>query len=421
MFVDRVEIHVRAGDGGNGAISFHREKFIAAGGPDGGDGGHGGSVILKVSDQMTTLLDFRYKRKYVAGNGENGKGANRHGKNGEDLVIFVPRGTLVREKKSNAIIVDMTEIDEYVLLKGGRGGWGNARFATPTRQAPRFAKPGTKGQEMDVILELKLLADVGLIGYPNVGKSTLLSVISAARPKIANYHFTTLTPNLGMVSIGEHQSFAVADIPGLIEGAADGAGLGIDFLRHIERCRLLVHVVDVSGIEGRDPVVDYEQINSELFLYSEELAKRPQIVAANKIDIAEDDTLLNKLINHCDDYGVPVYPISAAANRGVKELMNAVAAQLATLPPIKVYESEYQAVAEKEDEETKVEIRNGVYIVTGERLRHLLAMVDPTDRESLAYMEKVLRSQGVFDMLEEMGIQEGDTVNLFGYEFEYVK
>ncbi|HHX72678.1 MAG TPA: GTPase ObgE [Clostridiales bacterium] len=422
MFIDRVEIHVQAGNGGNGAISFRREKYVAAGGPDGGDGGHGGNVILKVSDQMTTLLDFRYQKKYVAENGQNGRGANCNGKNGADLVILVPRGTLVREKKSNAIVADMTEQEEFLLLRGGRGGWGNARFATPTRQAPRFAKPGTNGQQMDVILELKLLADVGLIGFPNVGKSTLLSVISAAKPKIANYHFTTLTPNLGMVRMGEHSSFTVADIPGLIEGAADGAGLGIDFLRHIDRCRLLVHVVDVSGIEGRDPVEDYEQINSELFLYSEELAKRPQIVAANKIDIAEDDTLLKKLIAHCGDYGVRVFPISAAANQGVKELMNTVARELSSLPPIKVYEPEYQPPVDQEDEETKIEKdENGVYVVTGERLRLQLAMVDPTDQESLAYMQKVLRTQGVFDMLEEKGIQEGDLVNLFGFEFEYVK
>ena len=293
MFVDKVRITVAGGRGGDGAVAFHREKYIAAGGPDGGDGGHGGSVILRVNDNMSTLLDFRYKRKYVAQAGVNGQGSNRHGKRGESLIIQVPRGTVVRDAETNAIIVDMSTGEDFVIAKGGRGGWGNAHFATPTRQVPRFAKQGTPGQSRDIIMELKLLADVGLVGFPNVGKSTLLSVTSNARPKIANYHFTTLYPNLGVIYVEEGVSFVMADIPGIIEGAAEGAGLGHDFLRHIDRCRLLVHVVDVSGSEARDPVEDFDAICEELKNYSVDLSNRPMIVAANKTDLMmpESDNL----------------------------------------------------------------------------------------------------------------------------------
>ena len=318
-FIDKARISVSAGKGGNGAVAFHREKYIAAGGPDGGDGGNGGDIILQVDDNMSTLMDFRYKRKYTAENGMDGQGSRKFGKSGKPLTIRVPRGTLVRDAETNEIIQDMSSSEPYVLCRGGKGGWGNCHFATPTRQVPRFAKAGLPGESHDVILELKLLADVGLIGFPNVGKSTLLSVVSKARPKIANYHFTTLYPNLGVVYVDEGVSFVMADIPGIIEGAADGAGLGHDFLRHIDRCRLLVHVVDVSGSEGRDPVADFDAINAELAQYSPELATRPQIVVANKTDIMEDEALLEKLRAHVEEAGYtsspfPPHPTPARAS-----------------------------------------------------------------------------------------------------------
>ena len=422
MFVDVATILVRGGRGGNGAVAFHREKYVPAGGPDGGDGGDGGDVILQVDDNMSTLMDFKYKRKYLAPDGEPGRGTRCYGKAGKPLVIRVPRGTLIRDKETGALLADMTQCEQYTVAKGGRGGWGNAHFATPTRQAPRFAKAGQEGEERTITMELKLLADVGLIGFPNVGKSTLLSIISAARPKIANYHFTTLVPNLGIVSVGEHNSFTVADIPGLIEGAADGAGLGVEFLRHVERCRLLIHVVDVSGSEGRDPVEDYEQINSELFLYSEELASRPQIVAANKCDLIEDEAMFDRFVQHCASYDVPVFRMSAATTEGVRELMNKTAELLQKLPPIRVYEPD-PVVVEPEEEEpfTAERGENGVYYVGGKKLIAAIAMVDPDDYESLNYMQRVLRTNGVFDKLEEMGIQEGDIVSINNFEFEYVR
>lgn len=422
MFVDIAEILVRAGRGGNGAVAFHREKYVPAGGPDGGDGGDGGDVILKVDDHMSTLMDFKYQRKYVAPNGEDGRGARCFGKAGKPLVIRVPRGTLVRDKETGALLADMSETETFTVARGGRGGWGNTHFATPTRQAPRFAKSGLDGEERRVILELKLLADVGLVGFPNVGKSTLLSIISAARPKIANYHFTTLVPNLGIVSVGDHTSFAVADIPGLIEGASDGAGLGIDFLRHVERCRLLIHVVDVSGSEGRNPIEDFEQINSELFLYSEELAKRPQIVAANKSDLIEDEALYENFVQHCSSYGYPVLRISAATTSGVQELVNQTAEMLQKLPPIKIYEPD--PIPEETIEEAPFTIsrrEDGAYVISGKKLLAAIAMVDPDDYESLNYMQRVLRTNGVFDQLEAMGIQEGETVSINHFEFEYIR
>ena len=423
MFVDVAEILVRAGRGGNGAVAFHREKYVPAGGPDGGDGGDGGDVMLEVDDNMSTLMDFKYKKKYIAPNGEDGRGARCFGKGGKALTIRVPRGTLVRDKASGALLADMSETEAFTVAKGGRGGWGNAHFATPTRQTPRFAKSGLDGEERQIILELKLLADVGLIGFPNVGKSTLLSIISAARPKIANYHFTTLVPNLGIVSVGDHTSFAVADIPGLIEGASDGAGLGIDFLRHVERCRLLIHVVDVAGSEGRDPVEDFEQINSELFLYSEELASRPQIVAANKADLIEDEAVYERFVRHCESYGMPVFRISAATTQGVRELMNHTAEMLQKLPPIRVYEPDPVVQEEKTEEETFTIARreDGAYVVAGKKLLAAIAMVNPDDYESLNFMQRVLRTNGVFDRLEAMGIQEGDTVSINNFEFEYVR
>ena len=421
MFIDSANIVLKAGDGGNGAVSFHREKYVAAGGPDGGDGGRGGDIILRTDTNLSTLMDYKYRRKYTAGNGENGGKKKCFGRDGKSLVLRVPDGTVVKDRETGLVICDLSgENNEFVIAKGGRGGWGNSHFAPPTRQCPRFAHSGTQGEVRDVTLELKLLADVGLLGFPNVGKSTLLSVVSAARPKIANYHFTTLVPNLGIVSVDD-TSFVMADIPGLIEGAADGAGLGIDFLRHVERCRLLIHIVDVSGSEDRDPVEDFERINSELFLYSEELASRPQIVAANKCDLAQDDTNLQRLIAHCESYGYPVFSMSAAMAEGTRELMNRTAEELSKLPPIKVVEAEYVAPEKTVSDDLVITKEEGVYVVSGKKLMDSIAMVDPDDYESLAYMQRVLRDMGVFDRLEQMGVQEGDTVSINNFEFEYVR
>ena len=420
-FVDKARITVKAGSGGNGCVSFHREKYVAAGGPDGGDGGNGGSIVLQVDDNLSTLMDFRYKRKYTAENGVDGSGSRKTGKNGRDLVIRVPRGTLVRDAETNEIIQDMSGSEPYVLCRGGKGGWGNAHFATPTRQAPRFAKSGLPGESHDVVLELKLLADVGLVGFPNVGKSTLLSVVSKARPKIANYHFTTLFPNLGVVYVEEGVSFVMADIPGIIEGAADGAGLGHDFLRHIDRCRLLVHVVDVSGSEGRDPVADFDAINLELRQYNAALAERPQIVAANKADIAADDSLLEKLREHVEALGYPLYVISAAAHQGVRELVYAIAGKLKELPPVAVYEPEYVKRPPQIDTSAPVEItvEDGVYLVEGPWLERLISNTNFGDYESRMWFDKMLREAGVFQRLEELGIQDGDLVSMYSLEFEY--
>jgi len=420
-FIDKARITVRAGSGGNGAIAFHREKYVAAGGPDGGDGGRGGSIILQVDDHMSTLMDFRYKRKYAAGNGSDGQGKRKTGKDGENLIIRVPRGTLVRDAETNEIITDMSSSEPFVLCRGGRGGWGNSHFATPTRQVPRFAKAGLPGDSHDVVLELKLLADVGLIGFPNVGKSTLLSVVSKAQPKIANYHFTTLFPNLGVVWVDEGVSFVMADIPGIIEGASEGAGLGHDFLRHIDRCRLLVHVVDVSGSEGRDPVADFDAINEELKRYSPDLAERPQIVAANKTDIMESPENLEALRAHAEGLGYPLIEISAAAHRGTRELVNLIAERLAGLPPIAVYEPEYVPKAPKVDASTPLDIQHedGVWFVEGPWLQRLMANVNFGDYESRMWFDRVLREAGVFERLESMGIQDGDTVSMDGFEFEY--
>ena len=421
-FIDKARITVRAGNGGNGAVAFHREKYIANGGPDGGDGGRGGNIVLVVDDNMSTLMDFRYKRKYVAPNGQDGSGARCHGKNGEDLVIKVPRGTLVRDAETNEIIKDMSDKEPYVLCKGGRGGWGNMHFATPTRQVPRFAKGGLPGQAHDVVLELKLLADVGLIGFPNVGKSTLLSVVSKAQPKIANYHFTTLYPNLGVVWVDEGVSFVMADIPGIIEGASEGAGLGHDFLRHIDRCRLLVHVVDVSGIEGRDPVEDFDAINLELQQYSPELAKRPQIVAANKVDIMTDPENLERLRAHVEGLGYQFFEMSAAAHQGTRELVKKVAGELATLPPVIVYEPEYVPREPVIDYSAPLDIQraeDGTWLVEGAWLQRVMSNTNFSDYESRMYFDKCLRDSGLFKTLEEMGIEDGDTVSMYDFEFEY--
>jgi GTP-binding protein len=424
MFVDKVRISVRAGNGGNGAVAFHREKFVAQGGPDGGDGGNGGSIVLRVDDNMSTLMDFRYKRKYTAPNGADGEGGRRRGKNGEDLIIKVPRGTVVRDADTNEIIKDMSDSADFVLCKGGRGGWGNKHFATPTRQVPRFAKGGLPGETHDVVLELKLLADVGLVGFPNVGKSTLLSVTSNARPKIANYHFTTLYPNLGVIYVEEGVSFVMADIPGIIEGAADGLGLGHDFLRHIDRCRLLVHIVDVSGSEDRDPVEDFEKINAELAQYSPDLASRPMIVAANKLDlIPEGSDNLTRLKEYVTAQGYEFYEISAATHQGTRQLMQTVAGKLSQLPPVTVYEPEYvKPLAEAGDSsELKIEQYDDLWVISGQWLERLMNDVFFADYESRMYFDRQLRQSGLFDRLEAMGIQDGDIVSIYDWEFEYAK
>ena len=424
MFVDKVRITVCGGKGGDGAVAFHREKYVASGGPDGGDGGHGGSVILRVNDNLSTLLDFRYKRKYVAQGGVNGSTRKCNGKRGENLIIQVPRGTVVRDAETNAIIVDMSSGEDFVLAKGGRGGWGNAHYATPTRQVPRFAKAGLKGQERDVILELKLLADVGLVGFPNVGKSTLLSVTSNARPKIANYHFTTLFPNLGVIYVDEGVSFVMADIPGIIEGAAEGAGLGHDFLRHIDRCRLLVHVVDVSGSEGRDPVEDFSAICDELANYSVDLSNRPMIVAANKCDLLPPDSdNLERLREVVEAAGCDMYEISAGTTQGTRELMRVVAGRLQTLPPVIIYEPEYVAPVEELSDPRALEIDHygNTWLVTGTWLERLVENINFDDYEARNYFDLQLRKCGLFTRLEEMGIQDGDTVDIYNFEFEYQK
>ena len=422
QFIDTARITVKAGNGGNGAVAFHREKYIAAGGPDGGDGGRGGNVILRVDSHMSTLMDFRYKRKYAAETGMDGGGKRCSGKDGADLIIRVPRGTVVRDAETREIICDMSGDEDFVLAKGGKGGWGNQHFATPTRQVPHFAKAGLPGQSREVVLELKLLADVGLVGFPNVGKSTLLSVVTRAQPKIANYHFTTLFPNLGVVPMEDGRSFVLADIPGIIEGAAEGAGLGHDFLRHIDRCRLLIHVVDVSGSEGRDPVADFDAICAELAQWSPELAGRRMIVAANKVDIMEDPSLLQALRDHVEDKGCPLYEISAAAHQGTRELMYAAARELEELPPITVYEPTYVERPPEIDTSAPLEIardEDGTWLVDGPWLRQLMANVNFNDYESRNWFDKKLREAGVFQQMEEAGVQDGDNVCLYNLEFEY--
>ena len=422
MFVDIAKIKIKAGDGGNGAVSFHREKYVASGGPDGGDGGKGGDVVFKVDDNLATLADFRYKRKYKAPNGQPGSGGRRNGKKGEDLVILVPRGTVIREVQSGKIMADMSDDETFIAAKGGRGGWGNPHFATPTRQTPRFAKNGTPGEEWEVSLELKLLADVGLIGFPNVGKSTFISVVSQAKPIIADYHFTTLTPVLGVVSLGEGSSFVMADIPGLIEGASDGVGLGHEFLRHVERCRLLVHVVDAAGSEGRDPIEDFEKINEELKKFNPELAKREQIVVGNKIDLAEDEQI-ERLQNYFKEHGYAFYTMCAPIVEGTKEIIDAIAAKLAALPAIKKYEKEEipaEFFEKNKSGKFTVTVEDDVYFVEADWLLKILQRTDLDDYESLQYFQRVLHSSGIIDALVEKGIQEGDTVSIYDLEFDYV-
>jgi len=424
MFIDSARIFIKAGNGGNGAVSFRREKYVPAGGPDGGDGGDGGNVVFVVDENVRTLADLRYKRHYRAESGQDGGSSNRTGKSGEDLVIKVPPGTIIKDEKSSRVIADLTEAGQSVIAaKGGRGGKGNQHFATSTRQVPNFAKSGEPGEERWVVLELRLLADVGLIGYPNVGKSTILSVVSSARPKIANYHFTTIEPNLGVVWLGEGKSFTLADIPGLIEGAHKGIGLGHEFLKHIERTRVLIHVVDVSGIEGRDPLKDFEVINRELEEYNPELAKKPQVVAANKTDITgalENYEGLKKVL---EERGIKVFPISAASNKGLKELMGYVEKMLDELPrSAPLAESTEEVVYTAEEEEPFTITReNDVYVVTGNSVRKLVASTNFDDTESLRYFQRAIKKMGLIEALEEKGIKEGDTVRLYDFEFEYIK
>ena len=423
MFVDQAKIYIKAGDGGDGAVSFHREKYVAAGGPDGGDGGKGGDIVFVVDDNISNLIDFRYKRKYVAEKGQNGGAKNCSGRNAPDLVVKVPRGTVVREIKSGRILADLSTDEPAVIAHGGKGGRGNAHFATSTRQIPKFAKPGFRGDEYEVMLELKLIADVGLVGFPNVGKSTLISVVSAAKPKIANYHFTTLTPVLGVVKIEEGKSFVMADIPGLIEGASEGVGLGHEFLRHVERCRLIVHVIDVSGSEGRDPIEDFKAINHELENFSMELAEAPQIVAANKSDMATPEQV-ERLRNYVEDQGLLFYEISAATTKGTKELM--YGERLSVLPPVKQFEAQPLTQEELDDKliskkDFRVTVEDGVYFVEADWLLDILRTANMDDYSSLQYFQNVLRTSGIIDKLEEMGIEEGDTVSIFDFEFEYLR
>lgn len=395
---------------------------MASGGPDGGDGGRGGNIVFKVDDNLSTLADFRYKRKYKAENGADGSGSRRNGKKGKDLIIRVPRGTIIRETESGVIMADMSADDEFIGAKGGNGGWGNSHFATSTRQTPRFAKSGAPGEEWEVQLELKLIADVGLLGFPNVGKSSLISVVSQAKPIVGDYHFTTIVPVLGVVTMGPEKSFVMADIPGLIEGASEGIGLGHEFLRHVERCRMLVHIVDVAGSEGRNPIEDFEAINRELESFNPELAKCPQIVAGNKIDLATDEQLAS-FREYIEGKGYEYYEIVAPIKHGTQELINAVARKLDTLPPVKRYESEEipMAVLEKRSKDGfTVRVEDGVYIVEADWLYRILCKTDLDDYESLQYFQRVLQQRGIIDALIEKGINEGDTVSIYDLEFDYV-
>lgn len=423
MFVDVAKIKIKAGDGGDGAVSFHREKYIASGGPDGGDGGKGGDVVFLADSNISTLADFRYKKKYNAEKGENGRSGRKFGRKAPDLIIRVPIGTVVKEAETGRILADVSGKDPVVVARGGKGGWGNVHFATPTRQAPRFAKPGLPGEEYEVVLELKLLADVGLVGFPNVGKSTLVSVVSQAKPEIANYHFTTITPVLGVVSMGEGNSFVMADIPGLIEGAWEGTGLGHQFLRHVERCRMLIHIVDVSGSEGRDPKEDFVTINNELKKFNPELAERQMLVAGNKCDMATDEQI-EDFRKFVEEQGYSFFPIMAEIHYGVDELMNKTLETLSKLPPIREFEAEPAPVIPAEEidrHEVKITVQDDVYFVEGEWLLQVMKSVNFDDYESVNYFQRVLTNGGVIDALRDAGIEEGDTVSIYDLEFEFVE
>ena len=423
MFIDKARIFVKSGNGGNGAVSFRREKYVPAGGPDGGDGGNGASVIFEVDLGLRTLMDFKYQRKYVAEHGEDGSKKRKAGRNGEDLILKVPAGTIIRDEATGLVIADLKEEgDRAVVAKGGRGGKGNQHFANAVRQAPAFARSGSDGVEKWVILELKMIADVGLLGFPNVGKSTFLSVVTKAKPKIANYHFTTLTPNLGVVQTKFGESFVLADIPGLIEGAAEGIGLGHDFLRHVERTKVLIHIVDISGLEGRDALDDFDKINSELKLYNEKLATRPQVVVANKMDILEDESVFEEFKNELENRGYKVFKMSAATRQGVDDVIAYVSELLQEAEEIELVSEEEMfrpELDEVQDEGLQIDIEDGVYVVTGKSLRRIMYSVNFDDMESLQYFQKAMESQGVFDRLREMGIEDGDTVRIYEIEFEF--
>lgn len=424
MFIDKARIFVKAGNGGNGAVSFRREKYVPAGGPDGGDGGRGANIIMIADTGLRTLMDFKYKKKYSAQHGEDGSKKKRAGKNGEDLILSVPEGTVIRDEKTGLIIADLKKAgDQAVVARGGYGGKGNQHFANAVRQAPAFAKSGTDGQERWITLELKMIADVGLLGFPNVGKSTFLSVVTSAKPKIANYHFTTLTPNLGVVQTRHGESFVIADIPGIIEGAADGVGLGHDFLRHVERTKVLVHIVDISGIEGRDPIDDFEKINEELRLYNERLSTRPQLVVANKSDLLFDESIYENFKKTMEEKGYEVFKMSAATRDGVDQVIDRVSQLLNEVEDVELVSQEelYRPELDvDEDGGLKVQVdENGIYVVTGRELRRIMYSVNFDDMESLQFFQAQMEAKGVFDMLREAGIEDGDTVKIYELEFEF--
>ena len=423
MIIDKVNITVKAGDGGSGRVSFHREKYVARGGPDGGDGGRGGSIVFYVDENLNSLIHFKYKRKFVAGNGENGKTGNMYGASADDLRIAVPAGTVIKDAATGKVVKDMSSAGDFVCARGGKGGFGNRRYATPSRQAPNFAKAGMPGEGRELTLELKMMADVGLIGYPNVGKTSILQAVSAARPKIANYHFTTLSPNLGVVTVDDDMSFVMADIPGLIEGAAAGAGLGHEFLRHIERCRLLVHVIDASGEEGRDPRAGFEAINAELAAYSGELAGRRQIAALNKCDLLPEGYDKSEIESYFRERDIGCVWISAMTGEGMGELVEKIVRLIPTLPPVRIYESEVDEEPEegRGRNEVTITVRDNIWFVEGEWLARMMRSVNFYDRESLQYFQRVLRRSGVTDRLEAEGIKDGDTVSIYDMEFEYFK
>jgi GTP-binding protein len=421
MFVDKAEIFVKAGKGGDGRVSFRKEKYVPAGGPDGGDGGRGGSVVAIVDEGMRTLMDFRYQKKYIAENGENGMKKKMFGKDAKDLIFKVPPGTVIRDAETGRVLADLLKAgDSAVIARAGRGGRGNVHFKTATRQAPTFAEQGTYGEERSVILELKMLADVGLVGYPNVGKSTFLSATTMAKPKIANYHFTTLTPNLGVVEVIKGKSFVLADIPGLIEGASEGVGLGHEFLRHVERTRLIIHVVDVSGTEGRDPVEDFDKINLELERYSKLLTERIQVIAANKIDLLYEREGLDEFVKEMAARGYKVFPISAATGEGIDPLMHYVTEQLDTIEPPVIHEMVEILEDDAElDQTIRYRRHNELYVVEGLPMERLVYSTDFTDVESLRRFQEILRKSGVIDELRKMGVQDGDTVRIQTVEFEF--
>lgn len=424
MFVDKARIFAKGGKGGNGAVSFRREKYVPTGGPDGGDGGRGANIIFEVDEGLRTLMDFRYKKKYEAMSGENGSRKNRFGKDGEDLILKVPPGTIVKDEETGVVLADLTENGQRAIIaKGGKGGKGNVHYKTSTRQAPNFAEAGDYGEERWIILELKLLADVGLVGFPNVGKSTLLSVVTKANPKIANYHFTTITPNLGVVNVIEEKSFVLADIPGLIEGAHQGVGLGHEFLRHVERTKLLIHVIDISGIEGRDPIEDFEKINSELKRFNPVLASRKQVIAANKVDLLEDEGKLKEFEKAMNEKGYKVFPISAAIKRGLKELMLYVTELLDKIEDVEIENVDPNhkifKLEKKDKDELIIKKEGHDYIIKGKAIEKLVYSTDFTDIDSIRRFQSILKKRGAFEELKKLGIEDGDTVKVYDIEFEF--